>query len=303
MKRKPFAAVLSLIFLLSPMLTSTASAHWEFHNLYGQYLFGYTGVENAYEYESEVARNHIKTNVTTLSSEWTTSLGPAIDQHNGAGNKVAIFLDSILFQSDTPAWYLRPDYRYLFDSWYNRNRLYLTPDRVAFLIIHSEANNANLPNSSIDQATAYVKSKIPAIPTVVGYGLSPGGVDISGQALPVQPDGFAFWDYYILHPEDPSSKFQYWLNYFKTHIDVSRQRLIIVFDAHFAPEHLQAGITQDMLGPMAIRYANIARSEPLVVGMVGFTWEGFGYILGLRDVTQSVRDLNRTASCILLPCS
>ena len=107
MKRKPFASLLSLILLLSPMLTSTASAHWEFHDQFGQYLFGYTGVESAYEYESEVARNRIKTNVTTLSTEWTTSLGPAIDQHNAAGNKVAIFLDNVLFQSDSPAWYLR----------------------------------------------------------------------------------------------------------------------------------------------------------------------------------------------------
>jgi hypothetical protein len=303
MKSKVFAAALSLIFLLSPMLTCTASAHWEFHDLSGQYLFGYTGVESAYEYESEVARNGIKTNVTTLSSEWTTNLSSAINHHNSFGIKVAIFLDNILFQSASPAWYLRPDYRYLFDSWLNRNRLYLTPDRVALLIINSEANNRHLPNVSLDQATAYVKSKLPAIPTVVGYGLSPGAVDISAQSLPVQPDGFAFWSYYVLHPETPGSRFQYWLSYFKTHIDTSRQRLLIVFDAHFAPAHLQAGITQDMLGPMAIRYANIVRSEPLLVGMIGFTWEGFGDILGLRDVTQSVRDQNRTASCLLLPCS
>ncbi|MEA2175834.1 MAG: hypothetical protein QOD00_3426 [Blastocatellia bacterium] len=302
MKKHLFAIALSLILLVSPLLTFNASAHWEFHDQQGQYLFGYTGVESAADYELEVARNHIKTNVTTLSSEWTTSLGPAITQHNSAGNKVAIFLDTILFQSDTPAWYLRPDYRYLFDSWYNRNKLYLTPDRVSFLIINSEAYNARLTNAALDQATAYVKSKIPAIPTVVGYGLSPGGVDISAQSLPVQPDGFAFWDYYILHPEDPNSKFRYWLNYFKSHIDVSRQRLIIVFDAHFAPDHLRFGITQEMLGPMAIRYASIARSEPLVVGMIGFTWQGFGDTLGLRDVTQSVRDDNRTASCSLLPC-
>jgi hypothetical protein len=305
MKKKSFATALALSFilLLSPMLTSTASAHWEFHDQLGQYLFGYTGVEDAYEYESEVAHNHIKTNVTTLSSEWTTSLGPAIDQHNGAGNKVAIYLDNILFQSATPAWYLRPDYRYIFDSWYNRNKLYLTSNRVAFLIISSEANNARLTNAAIDEATAYVKSKIPAIPTVVGYGFGAGAVDISGQALPVQPDGFAFWQYAVLHPESPTSTFQYWLNYFKTHINVSRQRLIIVFDAHFGPWHIDAHITQEMLGDMAIRYANIAHSEPLVVGMVGFTWQGFGDVLGLRDVTQSVRDQNRAASCILLPCS
>ena len=303
MRRKIFAAALSLIFLLSPVLTSIASAHWEFHDVNGQYLFGYTGVESAYEYENEVKKNGIKTNVTTLSSEWTTNLAGDFNLHNGASKKVAIFLDTILFQPDTPAWYLRPDYRYIFDYWYNINKANLTPDRVAFFIINSEANNRGLSNAAIDTATAYVKSKLPLIPTVVGYGFGDGAVDISGQPLPVQPDGFAFWRYAVLHPEDPGSKFQYWLNYFKTHINVSRQRLIIVFDAHFAPYHLSAGIIQDMLGPMAVRYANIAHSEPLVVGMIGFTWEGFGDTLGLRDVTQGVRDYNRQASCILLPCS
>ena len=302
MRRKSFAVALSVIFLLSPVLTSTASAHWEFHDVFGQYLFGYTGVESAYEYENEVKNAGIKTNMTTLSSEWTSNLSGDFNLHNGAGKKVAIFLDNILFQSDTPAWYLRPDYQYVFNYWYNINKAYLTPDRVSFLIISSEANNARIPNASIDTATAYVKSKIPAIPTVVGYGFGDGAVDISAQALPVQPDGFAFWRYAVLHPEDPNSQFQHWLTYFKTHIDTTRQRLIIVFDAHFAPYHLSAGITQDMLGPMAVRYANIAHSEPLVVGMVGFTWQGFGDTLGLRDVAQGVRDYNRQASCILLPC-
>lgn len=296
--------VTTIILLMSSMLTSNVSAHWEFHDLNGQYLFGYTGVESAFEYENEVKSNGIKTNVTTLSSEWTTNLSSAINHHNSAGNKVGIFLDNILFQEASPASYLRPDYRYLFDSWYNRNKLYLTSNRVAFLIINSEANNRHLTNAALDTATAYVKSKIPAIPTIVGYGLSPSAVDISGQSLPVQPDGFAFWSYYVLHPETPGSRFQYWLNYFKSRIDASRQRLLIVFDAHFYnPAHLEQNhITQEMLGDMAIRYANIVHSEPLVVGMVGFTWEGFGDTLGLRDVTQSVRDQNRTASCILLTC-
>jgi hypothetical protein len=302
MRRKPFAVALSLLFLFSTLLTQTASAHWEFHDVQGQYLFGYTGVESAYEYENEVKSNGIKTNVTTLSSDWTSNLSGDFNLHNGAGNKVAIYLDNILFQSDTPAWYLRPDYRYVFDYWYNINKAYLTPDRVAFLIVHSEANNARLTNSAIDTATAYVKSKIPTIPTVVGYGFGVGAVDISTQALPVQPDGFAFWRYAILHPEDPNSEFQYWLRYFKTHIDVSRQRLIIVFDAHYASYHISAGITEDMLGPMAVRYANIAHSEPLVVGMVGFTWQGFDDTLGLRDLPQGVRDYNRSASCLLLHC-
>ncbi|HJQ34671.1 MAG TPA: hypothetical protein VJ866_20995 [Pyrinomonadaceae bacterium] len=301
MRKHLHAATLCLALLLSPVLTSTASAHWEFHDVNGQYLFGYTGVESAYEYEGEVARAGIHTNVTTVSSEWTTYLGPAITQHNSAGKKVAIFLDNVLFQSDTPAWYLRPDYQYVFNYWYNLNKAYLTPDRVSFLIINSEANNAHLTNSAIDTATAYVKSKISTIPTVVGYGLSDGAVDISGQALPVQPDGFAFWRYAVLHPEAPGSSFQYWLNYFKTHINPARQRLIIVFDAHYGPWHVNAGLTQEMVGDMAVRYADIARSEPLVVGMVGFTWESFSDVLGLRDVSQGMRDSNRTASIKMLP--
>ncbi len=303
MKRNPFAVVLSLLFLFSPLLTLTTHAHWEFHDVQGQYLFGYTGVESAYEYESEVASHGIETNVTTLSSEWTTNLGPSINHHNSFGNKVAIFLDTVLFESASPAWYLRPDYRYLFDSWLKRNRLHLTPGRVALLIINSEANNRRLTNAALNEATAYVKSKLPAIPTVVGYGFGDGSVDISQQALPSQPDGFAFWRYGVLHPEAPNSAFQYWLNYFKTRMDVSRQRLVLVFDAHYGPWHINAGITQDMVGEMAVRYANIARNEPLIVGMVGFTWEGFGDILGLRDMAQGARIHNRTASCILLPCS
>jgi hypothetical protein len=81
------------------------------------------------------------------------------------------------------------DYRFLFDSWFARNRASLTPDRVAFLIIHSEANNARLTPAAVDQATAYVKSKLATLPTVVGYGFGDGAVDISTQALPTLPDG------------------------------------------------------------------------------------------------------------------
>lgn len=302
MKKHLFTVGLCFVLLASPLLTSAALAHWEFHDLHGRYLFGYTGVESAYEYESEVARAGIETNVTTLSTEWTTNLGPSINHHNSAGNKVAIFLDTVLFEADSPAWYLRPDYRYIFDSWLNRNRLHLTPDRVALLIINSEANNRRLSPAAIDAATAYVKSKLPALPTVVGYGFGDGSVDISAQPLPSQPDGFAFWRYGVLHPEDPNSQFQRWMNYFKSRMDMSRQRLIIVFDAHYGPWHVNAGMTQEMVGDIAKRYAQVARNEPLVVGMVGFTWQGFGDILGLRDVSQGMRIKNREASCALLPC-
>lgn len=300
MRYRIFRAVLALALLASPLLSLEVSAHWEFRNNQ-QFLFGYTGVESAYEYPSEVANNGIKTNLTPLSSNYNSLLGSAITHHNNFGNKVAIFLDTILFD-DQYGWNLRPDHQYLFNYWYNRNKLYLTPDRVAVLIINSEANNRDISNAELNQATAFVKTKLPAIPTVVGYGLSPGGVDISAQTLPTAPDGFAFWSYYVRHPEAAGSRFQYWLSYFKTHIDTSRQRLLVVFDAHFASGHLAAGMTQEELGPVAIRYANIVKNDPLIVGMVGFTWEGFGDILGLRDVTQSVRNDNRTASCILLPC-
>jgi hypothetical protein len=303
-RRDVVAAVFSLVWLVYPSFVSTAGAQslWAFHDVNGQYLFGYTGVEDSGDFEHEVALNHIKTNVTTISSEWTTDLAGAIAMHNSYGVRVAIFLDTVLFQQDTPAWYLRPDYRFVFDSWFARNRVNLTPDRVAFLIIHSEANNARLSPAAVDQATAYVKSKIATIPTVVGFGFGDGSVDISAQPLPVLPDGFAFWRYATLNPADPSTLFQYWFRYFKSHMDTSRQRLIFVFDAHYGPWHINAHILQDDVGDMAIRYANLARSEPLVVGMVGFTWNSFDDVLGLRDMTTGSRIRNQTASCIMLTC-
>jgi hypothetical protein len=302
MKHRLFTAALCLALLASPLLTSTASAHWEFHDVNGQYLFGYTGVESAYEYESEVAHSGIKTNVTTLSTEYNTVLGPYIDQHNAAGNKVGIFLDTVLFQSATPSWYLRPDYKWTFDQWYNRNKLYLTSNRVAFLIINSEANNRGITRAALDTATEYVKSKLPALPTIVGYGFGGGGGNILSQGLPSKPDGFGFWHYAVLHPETPGTPFQTWLTYFKQNMNQQTQRLIIVFDAHYGPWHVDAGLTQEMVGDIAIRYADIARNEPLVVGMLGFTWAGFGDVLGLRDVSQGMRIKNITASCKLLPC-
>jgi hypothetical protein len=301
MKTRLFAAALCLALLASPLFAPVASAHWEFHDVSGQYLFGYTGVESAYEYEQEVANSGIKTNVTTLSTEYNTYLQPDIDHHNQFGKKVGIFLDNVLFQSATPAWYLRPDYQWAFNNWYNLNKNYLTSNRVAFLIINSEANNRGLSAAALDTATAYVKTKLPALPTVVGYGFGDGGAGTTNLTLPAQPDGFAFWRYAVLHPETAGSEFQTLLTFFKARISPS-QRLIIVFDAHYGPWHVNAGQTQEMVGDIAIRYADIARGDPKVVGMIGFTWASFGDILGLRDVSQGMRLKNVTASCKLLPC-
>lgn len=301
MKTRLFAAALCLALLASALFAPAASAHWEFHDVNGQYLFGYTGVESAYEYRQEVANAGIKTNVTTISSEYNTYLQPAIDHQTQGGKKVGIFLDTVLFQSAAPAWYLRPDYQWTFNHWYNLNKNYLTSNRVAFLIINSEANNRGLSAAALDTATAYVKSKLPALPTVVGYGFGEGGAGMTNLTLPAQPDGFAFWRYAVLHPEAAGSEFQVLLNFFKARISAS-QRLIIVFDAHYGPWHVNAGQTQEMVGDIAIRYADIARAEPKVVGLIGFTWESFGGVLGLRDASQGMRLKNVTASCKLLPC-
>jgi hypothetical protein len=301
MKRKPFIATLALVLIFAFSATNV-SAFWEFHDVNGQYLFGYTGLDFSGDYQHEVVLNGIKTNVTTINTSYADRIGPTLSTFNSSGVKGIIILDTVLFD-DQFGWNLRPDYQALFNNWYSLNGAYLTPDRVAFIVINTEVNNRHISAASIDTATAYVKSRVPNLPTVVGYGLSVGSVDITGQPLPTQPDGIAFWVYGVLHPEDPNSKFQYWLNYFKARIDHSRQRLVVVFDAFYGGQQINAGLTQDMLGPMAVRYANIVRNDPLIVGMVGFNWYSFADALGLRDLTQSVRDYNRTASCTLLgPC-
>jgi len=312
MKRKLITVALSILLLCSPALTSQAFAHWEFHDVEGKFLFGYTGVENQIPlYRNEVTQNGIGTNVTTLSSDAISDLSGPISYFNSQGDKVGIFLDKILFIVDPNlptcqgptglnfvAWRLRNDYKAKFDSWYARNQNYLTPERVAFLIIFAEANNGCLSSSVLDLATSYVKSKLSTIPTIVGYSLTEGGANATAP-LPVQPAGFSFWTYAVRYPNSPTSLFQFWLGFFKTNMQ-PQQRLVIVFDAHHQPLHTSKGITQAMLGPMAKRYAEVVRSEPKIVGMIGFTWASFDDHIGMRNLPQAVRDDNRAASCMLL---
>jgi hypothetical protein len=298
-------AVIALVFAFS---TPKVNAHWEFHDVYGQYLFGYTGVEDTRpRNQDEITANGIMTNVTTIASCPNTNITATINYFNSKQVKAALFLDNVLFieagttprcNESSPIWRLRQDYQAKFDSWYNTNKAYLTPQRVALLIINSEANNRGLPSSVLDQATAYVKTKLPTIPTVVGYGLTQGATNATAP-LPVEPAGFVFWSYAVEYPANPGTLFQYWLNFFKQNISM-QQRLIIVFDAHHQPLHTSKGINQVALGPMARRYANLVRSEPLIVGMIGFTWQSFGDHIGMRSLHPNVRVENQTASCILL---
>jgi hypothetical protein len=218
-------------------------------------------------------------------------------------------MDNVIFLEDPNVakchpphngWRLRLDYKAKIDAWVTRNSAYLTPDRVAFLIINGEANNRCLTASSLDLAAAYVKSKLPALPTVVGYGLT--GDRTVAAPLPTEPAGFAFWSYGNRYPDSPGSPFQYWLNFFKQQIGNGPQRLIVVFDAHHQPYHTEVGISPEIIGPMATRYADIVLSEPKIVGMIGFTWASFGDHVGMQHLPQSVRDRNRTVSCRLLPC-
>ena len=311
MNRRTLITSLSITLLLLSVTTRSVGAHWEFHDLYGQYLFGYTGVEgNIPLYRDEIAANGIRTNVTTISSPITnTNLSGPISFFNSRGDKAALFMDNVIFIEDPNVpkcnppyngWRLRLDYQAKIDAWISLNSAYLTPDRVAFLIINGEANNRCLTAPGLDQATAYVKSRLPALPTVVGYGLT-GNRTVTAP-LPSQPAGFAFWTYGSRYPNDPGSAFQYWLNFFKQQIGNGPQRLIVVFDAHHQPYHTSLGISPEVIGPMATRYADVVLSEPKIVGMIGFTWASFGDHIGMRDLPQSVRDRNRTVSCRLLPC-
>lgn len=298
--------VIALLTLM--LLTSTASAYWEEHDLNGQYMFGYAGVEeNLALYLPEIESNHIPTNVQTLvAKNASDNLSSQLDYLRAHGQRAVLILDNLLFINDpslpTPcgagSWRNRFDYKAKFDNWMKINGSYLNADYVAVLVIHSEINNHCISFDSLDQVTQYVKSKIPAIPTLAGYGRSVGAAPMP-DAIPAALAGVAFFKYRIFDPQTDSD-YQAELNGLKAKL-TPEQRIILVPDGFYDSGHAALGWPKWYLGYVALNYMSLALNDPKVVGLVFFRWPSFPEAgetkLGTRDLPQSVRDRQMQASC------
>jgi hypothetical protein len=294
-------------FLLLSIVVLNTQAYWEDHDIYGHYMFGYAGVgDDPTLYMPEVESNRIPTNVQSIVVNTSTdNLASRINYLNSRGQKAIIVLDNLLFLKDsalaTPcgveSWRNRLDYQAKFTTWFNINAAILVPGKVAVLVINTEVNNRCIPYTSLDIVTQYVVSRIPSIPTVAGYGRSTGAQPLPA-VVPASLAGVLLFKYQVLDPRTDSA-YQQELTNLKAKL-TSAQRIILVPDGFYSDAHAQMGWARWYLGYLALNYAELAKNDPKVVGLVFFLWPSFtegSLNEGTRDLPQSVRDRQRLASC------
>jgi hypothetical protein len=311
-RREMKSKMILALFVLASICLPSVSAHWEEHDLNGQYLFGYAGVgENPQLYMPEVERNLIPTNVASLTINNPTDKPSArINYLNSRGQRAVLVLDSLLFIQDpnlpTPcgadSWRIRLDYQTRFDNWVTLNAANLTASKVAMLVINTEVNNRCIPSYSLDQVTQFVKARVTSIPTVAGYGRSGPGAQLLPETIPSSLAGVLFFKYQVLDPRTDDS-YQSEFTLLKSKL-TSEQRIILVPDGFYSSSHAAAGWPKWYLGYLAMNYAELAKGDPRVVGLIFFLWPGFGdpsdFNLGSRELPQSIRDRQRLAACGLL---
>lgn len=309
----------AILLILSTLFTPSARAHWEEHDVNGQYMFGYAGTgDNLSLYMPEIESNRIPTNVQSIAVRAATdNLGAKLSYLKGRHQRAILVLDDLLFRNDPSlntacgdfAYRPRLDFKTKFDNWLNLNRSYVTEEYVAVLVINSEVNNRCISFGSMDAVTQYVESKVPSIPTAAGY--SGGGVSKDlPEAIPAALDGIIFFMYQVFDPRTDVA-YQAGLNHLKSKM-TPEQRLILVPDGYYDSGHMALGWPKWYLGYAALNYMNLALNDPKVVGLVIFIWPSFDefgeHKLGTRDLPQSVRDRHRMVGCglkiqnLLVPC-
>ena len=295
------------------ILASTTNAQWEEHDLNGQYLFGYAGIGYVNEEGvpslrlSEIESHGIPTNVQTLEVNTAAdNLSARILQLQAYGQRAVLVLDNLLFKNvptlNTPcgdfSWRHRLDFQPKFDNWLAINSAHLNPDTVALLVINTEVNNRCISHVSVDMVTQYVKSKLPGIPTIAGYGRSTGAAPLP-DIVPASLAGVAFFKYRTFDPRTDAA-YQAEFNELKSKL-TAEQRIILVPDGFYDSGHAAMGWPKWYLGYLALNYMNLALHDPKVAGIVMFLWSGFtdvnGRVLGTRELPLGVLDKHRQVGC------
>jgi hypothetical protein len=315
----------ALSFFLLLTLVSTFPARAELD------VFGYAGVLGPKDnHLSSITSQGIRLNIATIDfpSTWTEVNVGALDQQLRSVNaRGALFLDHVLFRKELVAaspcvdeqgpfvFRLRGNWRDRLGAFATANGQWISTDRTAFLVIFGEINNACVPMADVELAAVAVKQKWPVIPTVIGFGRSPGAKPQPAY-IPAAIDWVGFYKYGTYDPADPAHPYnaddQYLVEYQALAAKLAtHQKILLVFDGwwgEFLHSHLNShrgpgtGWPQWYLSNVAVNYERFARSEARVVGLLSFLWPSTPTLRGTVDLPQSVRDQHRAITCRMSGC-
>ena len=185
---------------------------------------------------------------------------------------------------------LYPDFKARWDVFKGSNLSILNSSKVAAFYVADEPVWNGITFSELDAVCKMIKSDFPNIPImfVEGYPV------LNSLIVPTSVDWVGFDRYEVFDPTT-SSIFLDDLNILKSKLSTSKQRIFLTIDDQWLPFYGLAGFSPDTIRFMVQNYYNLAASDTLVIGLIGYLWAGGlddpGQ-LGVRDMPQSVIDKN-----------
>lgn len=171
---------------------------------------------------------------------------------------------------------LHPKYRERWKQFVLNNGLHEYHSSIAAFYIVDEPVWNGVSPEDLRLASDSVKASFPSVPTAIVE--APGGIE--ALQVPTSIDWIGF-DHYAVPRPHTDATFRAELALLKSRRSRPSQKILLVMDAQWLPFYGEAGYAESDMAAVATSYYDLARSDPEVIGIIGYLWPG-----GLDDPLQ-----------------
>ncbi len=191
-------------------------------------------------------------------------------------------------------YHLYDDFQARWGTFKATNGTALTPGKVAAFYLVDEPTWNGVTFAELDAVSQTIKTDYPNIPIL----LVEAYPTLINLQVPVSVDWVGFDRYAVFDPlPSKNASFLADIATLKSKLSSPHQKVFLTIDDRWEPLYATLGIaTPEQMIPVIQDYYDLAVSDPMVVGLLGYLWAGGiggGQELGVRDMPQSVIDLNQ----------
>lgn len=248
--------------------------------------FGYLRVDCETSYLDEVT-GHVNMGEKKLEN-YTEDLSFDASFYKASCVKPILNIQNIFFAESDGQYGFARDIKLHWDYFKNKNKSVLDTQDITALYIAEQPVKKGISNEMLDSVCTLVKNDLPNTPLLILY--SPE--QLSSIEIPEKTDYVGFMQFGLSDPNADASYLSN-LDAIKNKM-ADHQKLFIVMDAQWTPEHGQAGIDSTDMHTVVENYYTLANGEELAVGLLAYLWPG-GYDdaqqLGMRDLPEETREM------------
>lgn len=164
---------------------------------------------------------------------------------------------------------IHTQYQARWERFVNNNNLSQNIAAVAAFYVADEPVWNGITFSELKIAADAIKSSFASVPTAIIE--APDG--IRDLQVPLSIDWIGFDRYAVAKP-DTDPEYNSELALLKSKRSRSGQKILLVMDAQWLPFYGEAGYLPRRMKAVASRYYHLAKSDPDIVGIIGYLWPG-----------------------------